>query len=201
MLFDPILFSVPACDHHREWQEIRWPPVALVCAQVTDRPFIREACLIFHARESSERLLKAFPASPAYLWPPLLIGISWKKKKSSYCDCSFWEAKKDVYLLGHNLVVRAANVNPVDFDWLESGGVFGAIVETICHSPCQPLLINNHTFTNGDITRQIPTASGCDKSKINNNKKLTILGALAVCGSQNHQRSGGLGASVDLYQM
>lgn len=62
--FDPILFSVPACDHLREWQEIRWLPVALVCAQVTDRPVIREACLIFHARESSERLLKAFPCEP-----------------------------------------------------------------------------------------------------------------------------------------
>lgn len=73
--------------------------------------------------------------------------------------------KKGSYLLGHSLVFQAANVNPVDFDWLESGGVHPEPLLNICHSTCQPLLISNHTFTNRDITRQIPTASECDKSK------------------------------------
>lgn len=172
------------------------------CVRTGDWQTFYQGSLSHFPRQREQwKIAKSFPCEPRLSLATTPDRNLLKKKKSSYCDCSFWEAKKDVYLLGHNLVVRAANVNPVDFDWLESGGVFGAIVETICHSPCQPLLINNHTFTNGDITRQIPTASGCDKSKINNNKKLTILGALAVCGSQNHQRSGGLGASVDLYQM
>lgn len=145
VLFDPILSSVPARDRLPEWQEIRWLPVALVCAQVTDRPVIREDCLIFHARESSERLSKAFPASPPYLRPPLLIGIS-HKKKPSFCDCTSSKAKKGGYLLGHSLVFQAANVYPVDFDWLESGRVHPEPLLNICHFTCQSLLISNHFY-------------------------------------------------------
>lgn len=59
--FDPPHSSVPARDRRREWQKIRWQPVRL-CAQLSDRPVIKEACLIFHARESS--VSKAFPEKP-----------------------------------------------------------------------------------------------------------------------------------------
>lgn len=96
-----------ACMHTGDWQ---------TCYQKKPVSFSTPERAVKDCQKLSLR-------APSYLRPPLLIRISQEKKGFPSMIAPSGRQKKGVYFLGHNLVFQAANVNSVDSDWLESGGV------------------------------------------------------------------------------